>query len=277
MAVTTQLLDALLSPSGATGGGQHSPRAQAEQHLSSLSLPDRVAGLLNLLLTTASNAASSSSSDPTDQSRAMLCAVLLRRDITSLGGNAHSATGVDHPTAMRMLREMASPLLQLFLGDGGSSNKTSKTTRRQVGHCLAELCLSCSVLASTVDGNGDGAANEVMAQVLTGIGPGVSFSFHLSCTAHEMALIDLFGDGCNYGHLLHACLLLIPVEYIHTWCIGICGTHFVLFAPCKFMLDLHVSIGRNQLKSTHFLHMPSHSICCFHTQLDVCIHCNIHQ
>lgn len=171
MAVTTQLLDALLSPSG---GGQHSPRAQAERHLSSLSLPDRVAGLLNLLLTTASNAAS----DPTDQSRAMLCAVLLRRDITSLGGNAHSATGVDHPTAMRMLREMAQPLLQLFLGDGSSSNtSTSKTTRRQVGHCLAELCLSCSVLGASVEGGNATTANEVMAQVLTGIGPGVSFSF----------------------------------------------------------------------------------------------------
>ena len=75
---------------------------------------------------------------------------------------------------MRMLREMAQPLLQLFLGDGSSSN-SSKTTRRQVGHCLAVLCLSYSVLGGSVDDAT--AANEVMAQVLTGIGPGVRFSF----------------------------------------------------------------------------------------------------
>ena len=184
MAVTTELLDALLSPS--QGGGQHSPRAQAEHHLSSLSLSDRVAGLLNLLLSTASssNSNANAAAAAADQSRAMLCAVLLRRDIATLGGNAHSATGLDHGTALQMMREMVPPLLQLFLagginnGNGNGNGGSSKTTRRQVGHCLAELCLSCSVLGgAAAAANASGANNvagEVMAQVLTGIGPGVS-------------------------------------------------------------------------------------------------------
>jgi hypothetical protein len=94
----------------------------------------------------------------------MLAAVLLRRDVSALGG-----AGSD-PSAMALLREMAGPLLGLFL-----DQHHPRPLRRQVGHCLAELCLSCTVL----DGAG-AAAGEVMAQVLTAIGPGVSFSFELS-------------------------------------------------------------------------------------------------
>ena len=173
--MTTELLDALLSP--AASAGQHSPRAQAERHLSSLSLPDRAGGLLHLLIALSS----SSSGDGQNQPRALLSAVLLRRDITVLGGNAHSATGLDNGTAMNMLREMVGPLLQLFLSD--SNGGSGKATRRQVGHCLAELCLSCSVLGAENDG-GAAVAAEVMAQVLTGIGPGVSFArcaLHVCC------------------------------------------------------------------------------------------------
>ena len=174
--VTTELLDALLSPAASGGAGQqHSPRAQAERHLSSLSLPDRAGGLLHLLI----NLSSSSSGDGQNQPRALLSAVLLRRDITVLGGNAHSATGLDNGTAMNMLREMVGPLLQLFLSDSNGSG--GKATRRQVGHCLAELCLSCSVLGADNDG-GAAVAAEVMAQVLTGIGPGVSLRV-VHCTS----------------------------------------------------------------------------------------------
>ena len=174
--VTTELLDALLSPAASAGAGQqHSPRAQAERHLSSLSLPDRAGGLLHLLI----NLSSSSSGDGQNQPRALLSAVLLRRDITVLGGNAHSATGLDNGTAMNMLREMVGPLLQLFLSDSNGSG--GKATRRQVGHCLAELCLSCSVLGAENDG-GAAVAAEVMAQVLTGIGPGVSLRV-VHCTS----------------------------------------------------------------------------------------------
>ena len=211
MTVTTELLDALLSPAGA--GGQHSPRAQAEHHLSSLGLADRAAGLLNLLLTAAS---SSSDSQPNShdgppgqsqsQSRAMLSAVLLRRDIATLGGNARSATGLDDSTALRMMREMAAPLLQLFLAGGaGGNGGTAKTTRRQVGHCLAELCLSCSVLGAAIGGAGAAAsgvavANEVMAQVLTGIGPGVSFCICIAvcvCVCVRGGLKESWTEACH--------------------------------------------------------------------------------
>ena len=183
--VTTELLDALLSP--AASAGQHSPRAQAERHLSSLSLPDRAGGLLHLLIALAS----SSSGDGRNQPRALLSAVLLRRDITVLGGNAHSATGLDNATAMNMLREMVGPLLQLFLGDSSSNGGGSKATRRQVGHCLAELCLSCSVLGAENDGAA--VAAEVMAQVLTGIGPGVSLC--MSCVICHCAGIGIYVLG----------------------------------------------------------------------------------
>ena len=173
--VTTELLDALLSPAASASAGQHSPRAQAERHLTTLSLPDRAGGLLHLLITLSSPA---SAGDAQNQPRALLAAVLLRRDIAVLGGNAHSATGLDNATAMNMLREMVGPLLQLFLSDGSGSS--GKATRRQVGHCLAELCLSCSVLGGE-DSSGNTIAAEVMAQVLTGIGPGVSLSCDVIC------------------------------------------------------------------------------------------------
>ena len=155
--------------------------------LSSLSLPDRAGGLLHLLIALSS----SSSGDGQNQPRALLSAVLLRRDITVLGGNAHSATGLDNATAMNMLREMAGPLLQLFLGDSSSNGGGSKATRRQVGHCLAELCLSCSVLGAENDGAA--VAAEVMAQVLTGIGPGVSLC--MSCVICHCAGIGIYVLG----------------------------------------------------------------------------------
>ena len=147
MAVTTELLDALLSPSGGGSGGdpQHTPRAQAEHHLQSLSITDRAAGLLNMLLTLSSSSSPPSpspTSDPANAARQMLAAVLLRRDVAQLGGNA--ATGIDAATASSVLTGMVHPLLRLFLDD----STTTKVTKRQVGHCLAELCLSCSILDS---------------------------------------------------------------------------------------------------------------------------------
>jgi len=118
-----ELLRALLSPDAGI-------REKAETVFRSIAIPERVQALTNILLTTAA------ATDGDSKSVSMLIAVLLRRDILKL-------------TDSSMLNELITPLLQCYT----NSPNATLTTKVAVGHCLAEICSSLSVItaASTVD------------------------------------------------------------------------------------------------------------------------------
>jgi hypothetical protein len=121
--LSDELLRALLSPDAGI-------RGQAETAFRSIAVPERVQALTNILLT------ATAATDSDSQSVSMLIAVLLRRDILKL-------------TDSSMLNELVAPLLQCY---SNTSNATLNT-KVAVGHCLAEICSSLSVItsASTVD------------------------------------------------------------------------------------------------------------------------------
>lgn len=102
--ITPELLNALLSPDSGI-------RSQAETVLQSLSVVQRVQGLMNQLSLDQTPTA-------TPQTQ-LLAAVLMRRDILKL-------------TDVSMLKELVVPLLSSFA--------TCSSCRHQVGHCLAEIC-----------------------------------------------------------------------------------------------------------------------------------------
>lgn len=138
MAISLELLDALLSPAAATAIGQQSPREQAEAHLATMTVPDRASGLLSLLLELPQA--------PEHLSRRMMASVLLRSNIASLStGN------------LTLLKEMIEPLLSLFC-----SNESPTQCRRQIGHCLAEICASLSILSA---GDSDEAINVILTRI----------------------------------------------------------------------------------------------------------------
>ena len=76
----------------------------------------------------------------------MLTAVLLRRDISSLAGNS-TMTGLTKDQAVGVRGEVAEPLMSLFASS--SSSSSSSTARRQIGHVIAELCGSLSVVSES--------------------------------------------------------------------------------------------------------------------------------
>lgn len=143
MAITVELLDALLSPAPAVAGGP-SPRQQAEAHLQSMSVQDRARGLLSLLLLF-----SSQQQSPNNVGREMMASVLLRRDVANLGGAGETS----------LLKEMVEPTLALFAS-------AERQCRRQVGHCLAEICASLSILSEQ-------DSNQAVATILSKISPAV--------------------------------------------------------------------------------------------------------
>lgn len=121
--LSIELLRALLSPDAGI-------RDQAETVFRSIDVPERVQALTNFLLTMAA------ATDAESKSISMLTAVLLRRDILKLANSS-------------MLNDLVAPLLQCYMN---TSNATL-STKVAVGHCLAEICSSLSVIttASTVD------------------------------------------------------------------------------------------------------------------------------
>ena len=127
MAVNEALLDALLSP---TTGGVDSPRAQAESHLQTIPVETRSASLLAVLQQSSTEA------------HWMMAAVLLRRDVATLAGNAMTQQ-TDKTTALQLLRGFVEPFVSMFINSSGLSSNS----RRLVGHCLAEICASLSVLS----------------------------------------------------------------------------------------------------------------------------------
>jgi len=148
MSVTIDLLDSMLTPT---------PGQPAEAHYRSISLPNRVRELTSLLGRLCGAAADAS--DAANAGRGMLAAVLLRRDVASLAG-AEAMTGLSASAAVSLMGEIAEPLLALF-----AKEDASKQSRRQVGHCVAELCGSLSVTNAE-------SGNEWMKVLLGRLEPG---------------------------------------------------------------------------------------------------------
>lgn len=111
MAITPQLLDALLSPEC----------QQAEGQLQSMTRDDRAKGFLQFLLT-----------ENEENARSMMAAVLLRRDLAGL--------------AASLLLEMAEPVLNLFVG----SNQIKRQIGYCLAELCASLTVSSASDAEKV-------------------------------------------------------------------------------------------------------------------------------
>ena len=167
-AVTIPLLDSMLTPT---------PGQPAETLYRSIPLSNRVRELTTLLTQLYnSNNAGGTVNDSNNEGRSLLAAVLLRREISALGGN-ESMTGIPTSNCIALMGEIAEPLMSLFTLDNSSVNQS----RRQIGHCIAELCCSLSVVSPN-DGR------EWMKSVLGRLEPGVSYCIHMHhlmcCTIH---------------------------------------------------------------------------------------------
>ena len=155
--VTLDLLDSMLTPT---------PGQPAEALYRSIPLSTRVRDLTLILGQLYSNAAATAANNNNDGGRSMLAAVLLRREITTLAGN-EAMVGLSTSNAIQLMGEIAEPLMTLFALDGAPIMSNIKQSRRQIGHCIAELCCSLSV-QSPADGR------EWLKSVLGRLGPGVS-------------------------------------------------------------------------------------------------------
>ena len=151
--VTVDLLDAMLSPA---------PGQPPEALFRSIPLPQRVREVASLL----QQLSSSPDAAATDAARCQLAAILLRKDLAVLGGSA-SLSGVSRGECVRLLGEVAEPLVGLFVR--APSPRGRAPARRQIGHALAELCGSLSLLSPE-------HGKEWMASVLGRLEPGVSAS-----------------------------------------------------------------------------------------------------
>ena len=135
--LSTDILQALLSPDARI-------RDQAETVFRSISVPERVQALTNLLMSMANN-------NNTNNGVSMLASVLLRRDVLKL-------------TDLSMLHELVSPLLHCYMN-------TSTNTKVAVGHCLAEICSSLSVIgggpsSSTLSTTVDPVLSKIVSTVI---------------------------------------------------------------------------------------------------------------
>lgn len=166
--VTIPLLDSMLRPS---------PGQPAEAVYRSIPLPNRVRELTAILRQLHGGGGD-------DAGRSMLAAVLLRREISTLAASSD----------LSLLGEVAEPLMALFTQDG-AGDKQGQQSRRQIGHCIAELCSSLSV-ASPANGR------EWMKSVLGRLEPGVSpinyvspsLLFHLMTLVPDVLPDDLTSD-----------------------------------------------------------------------------------
>jgi len=136
--IPVDLLQALLSPDGTI-------RSQAETAYQSLTVLDRITGLMPHLLSLTTTMTTSTSA-----TTSLLATVLLRREIVKL----HSVTH---------LQELFLPLFQAFeslrsLQYGDGINKTNNISSKdlynqtdKVGQCLAEVCSSMTLLGVSSD------------------------------------------------------------------------------------------------------------------------------
>lgn len=156
--LTLPVLHALLSPDSGI-------RSQAETVFHSMAVPERIQALTNHLL-----ALLSSNDDNGDDDNAliMLVAVLLRRDILKL-------------TDPSMLKELVTPLLQCY----NIGRRSSDVTKPQIGHCLAEVCSSLSIL--DINATVEGAAASVVAQIVASVDPREDATLRLLASLAERA------------------------------------------------------------------------------------------
>jgi len=167
-AVTVDLLDSMLSPTP----GQ--PASEALYR--SIPLPNRVRELTSLLgqLNGSNNNANNVVAN-NNAGRSMLAAVLLRRDISTLAG-AETMTGLPPSASMALMGEVAEPLMALFTNQ---QQQQQQQSRRQIGHCIAELCGSLSVVSGE-------HGREWMTSVLGRLEPG--------CVAMDTMYLRLLTD-----------------------------------------------------------------------------------
>jgi hypothetical protein len=135
MILTSELLNNLLSPDGGI-------RSHAESVLRSIPVAGRVEALMTQLLSLSNNPTTPDGSN--DGALSLLAAVLLRRDILKLRDPS-------------MLIDLVAPLLKCY--------GKSTTSRVQIGHCLAEICASLSILRNGGDENDD-PASHVLSTIL---------------------------------------------------------------------------------------------------------------
>ncbi len=160
MSLTVDLLHSMRSTDA-------SQRRYAESIYASMCRPDRMRGLTSILL---------DDDYDDDDGRDAMAAVLLRREIVG---------SLDDATALLVMIEIAMPLLEHFrrggLGGGGGrgggegrdEGVESKNARRQLGHCIAELCRAMSAISNP--SGDDCGMGGYMIRVLADVGTGVSF------------------------------------------------------------------------------------------------------
>ena len=164
MSLDMNLLDSMLS-------SDIVHRRRAESHYVSMCRIDRMRGLTRILMQCDSAARNDGDANDDDCGRMIsMAAVLLRREMMAGGGGGLNLD--DETNAVIM--EIAMPLLELFRVEGGRTKKGN--ARRQLGHCIAELCrvASGSTTTSTGDDIDGGWRRGYVVSVLTDIGSGVS-------------------------------------------------------------------------------------------------------
>ena len=190
--ITIELIDALLSPT---------TNANAESQYQSIPVPNRIQSLLTFLHQ--SLLSSSISLSYNDISRYMLAAVLLRRDVASLGGyNIKNVKLHSEWEVVRILGETITPLLNLFdaccsngNSNSNSNSNTATTTRpisrhsgsadslkgvkRQIGFVIAQVCSTLTVMEDEI-------SVHVMNLVLEKIAHGVSTVSYCHCHSFYM-------------------------------------------------------------------------------------------
>ncbi len=156
--ITIQLIDALLNPS---------QDRSAETHYQSIILPSRVLGLFSLL--SQSEFQTQPNIDANDVARCMLTCVLLRRDISCLGGYAIQNSHQIHEI-VQMLAGMVNPMLeclscQLDMNSGSTdatNDKKIAPIKRQIRFVMAEVC---SILSLMDEAKAKEAVNATLSNI----------------------------------------------------------------------------------------------------------------
>lgn len=159
MTLTPEILHSLLSPDAGI-------RSQAECAFRSIPVTERVQALMTQLLSLSTKDDGTNNDGPLS----LLVAVLLRREILKL-------------TDRSMLIDLVVPLLKCYGNSTGS--------KVQIGHCLAEICSSLSILSSgtaAADGTADDdPALHVLGEIIGAVNPQDEMSLRLFAVLADRA------------------------------------------------------------------------------------------
>lgn len=149
--ITTELLEALLSPDAQR-------RGEAEAYFQGVAPMERVGGLVPLIQHFATT-----TNNNNQNSVASLAAILLRRDILRLSADA-----------LPLLEAIVAPLLEAFLShNSAAASRETLQLRTAMGHCLAEICGTVSVVAPS--SSHSTLPQEIMTRILSAISSRVCF------------------------------------------------------------------------------------------------------